>query len=1281
VYFKGIVRLDDDLHFALPDASEIKVTIESFEETVYEKTLPLSKYGSFEGELRLDKEAKLGSYVIRARFSGKEEYIGEVSFNVAEYTKPEFLVDVSAGPQNALPGDTISMTLQADYYAGGPLVNADVSWTLLSAPFYFQPSDDYTSYNFFDFEEDAGYYYEETSFYGGNYVSEGHTQTDERGRALVTLPADLGSASQSQQFTFEAVVTDFAGTVVASRDDLVVHRSAVYPGVRATEYVGQTGKEQTFEIVALDWESQPISNQVVNVEIVERRWYNVQEQDAGGHVTWKSSVEEIPVISFENLTLDSKGLGQVKFTPEVGGVYRVKVSAQDERGNLGKTSTFVWVAGEDYVPWRQSSDRGMKLVTDKKNYQPGDTAEILIASPFQGQNYALVTVERGHIRWVEVLLMTTNSLVYRLPISSEMAPNVYVSVLVVKGAEDGGAPDFRMGLTELMVDRQAQELKVEVIPDQEVSTPGGRVDYTVRVSDYLGKPVSAEVSLGLSDLAALNLSAPNSQPILDFFYYERGLAVWTAVPIVYTIEDYNAKLTEDLAPAGEGMGAGGGKGEGEEGVIRVRGNFLDTAFWQAQLVTDENGEARVTVTLPDNLTTWRMDARAVTGETLVGQVTNDLVSTKPLLVRPQTPRFFTAGDEVTLGTAVHNNTATNLTVNVSLQAKGLTLLDNTSQEVEIPAQRQAYVTWKAVIPQDSQQVDLIFEAEGGAYADASRPPLGTLENQGIPVFRYEVPETVGTSGQMLEGGTLVEAISLPPSLDVQKGELQIEIAPSLVAGMQGGLNYLEHYPYECVEQTISRFLPNVMTARALRNAGFSDPELETKLDALISTALQRIYSQQNPDGGWGWWGTVKSNPLTSAYVLFGLDQAMESGFTVDNDVFAQGRAYLRLQVKPVSNLPQPYLVNRQAFILYVLAEIDSPQVSATVKLYDERQSLALYAKAFLAKTLFLIDPADPRIETLLSDFNSAAVLSSSGTHWEEEEQDYWNWNTDTRTTAIILGALSKLDAENPLNANAARWLMSNRSNGHWSGTQETAWTLMGLTDWMTASGELNADYAYAVAFNGNTIAKGEANRSNLTETKQLQIDISEMLRDEINRLAISKDEGSGNLYYTAFLDVSLPVNQVSALERGIQVQRDYFLQEDPSSPVTQVKEGDLVLVRLTIIAPSTLHYVVVNDPLPAGLTAVDQSLETSQQAVAPNQYRWDDLVYKGWGWWLFDHIQYHDERVELSATELPSGTYVYTYLARASTPGKFQVIPPTAQEFYFPDVYGRGAGSQFEVLP
>ncbi len=324
VFFKGIVRVDDDLNFTLPQTSEVNVTIESFEETIYSKTLPLSSYGSFEDELLLDMEAALGSYTIRVRFPGKEEYIGEVGFNVAEYRKPEFIVDVSAAPENVLPGEPMTMTVQADYYAGGGLSNAKVTWGMLASTYYFTPSDDYAAYTFMDYEADTGYYYQENADYGGEYVADGATQTDDNGKAVVTLPADLGSSKQSQQFTFEVVVTDFSGMVVAGRDSLVVHRSGVYPGVRSKAYVGEIGKEQFFEIVALDWDSQPVHNQVVDVDIVERRWYSVQEQDANGRITWSSSVQEFPVVDIKDLALDEKGYGQVKFTPEVGGVYRVK---------------------------------------------------------------------------------------------------------------------------------------------------------------------------------------------------------------------------------------------------------------------------------------------------------------------------------------------------------------------------------------------------------------------------------------------------------------------------------------------------------------------------------------------------------------------------------------------------------------------------------------------------------------------------------------------------------------------------------------------------------------------------------------------------------------------------------------------------------------------------------------------------------------------------------------------------------------------------------------------
>ncbi|MEN6392500.1 MAG: alpha-2-macroglobulin, partial [Anaerolineaceae bacterium] len=295
--------------------------------------------------------------------------------------------------------------------------------------------------------------------------------------------------------------------------------------------------------------------------------------------------------------------------------------------------------------------------------------------------------------------------------------------------------------------------------------------------------------------------------------------------------------------------------------------------------------------------------------------------------------------------------------------------------------------------------------------------------------------------------------------------------------------------------------------------------------------------------------------------------------------------------------------------------------------------------------------------------------------------DIRNWNTDTRTTAIVLAMISEIDSSNPLNANAVRWLMSNRTNGHWQGTQETAWTLMALTNWMKYSGELKANYHYAVALNGEKLGGGTADASTLREVTTLEVDIEKLLVDEANRLVFARDEGEGTLYYSAYLNLSLPVEQIKALDKGIIVSRSYYAENDLKKPVTEAKWGDRLYARITVIVPHDLHYVVIDDPLPAGLEAVDQSLLTSPQSEVPAQLSWNELEKLGWGWWYFDHIEMQDERVTLSASYLPAGTYIYSYMVRAGTQGEYRVIPTSAYEFYFPEVYGRGEGSLFTVKP
>lgn len=1279
VSFKGIIRLNDDLAYSLPEHDQIFVTINNYDETIYEKTLELSEFGSFSGELLLDENATLGFYSISAYFPNSDIEIGSGYFSVGEYRKPEFQVDVAADPSDVLPGEEIDFTVEATFFAGGAVSNSVVDWGLYASSYTFSPGGDLSRYNFHDYERDTGYGYD--FGYGDELIAEGLAETDENGQVVITLPAELGEAGDSQNFSFEATITDIAGNAVSARDEVIAHQAAVYVGVRSEKYVGQAEKEQTFELVAVDWSSDPVPEQLLNVEIVERRWHSVQTQNADGSIEWETTVEDIPVVSFEDVETDTDGYATVSFTPTTGGVYKAIATTLDEDGNQAQAAAYMWVSSSEYISWRRTDDRAINLVIDRDSYTPGDTAEILIASPFQGESYALVTVERGHVRASEVILLETNSYVYELPITADMAPNVYVSVTVVKGADENSPPDFRMGMAELSVETNQQAINVEVTAEVETAGPGDDVTYTVQTTDLDGEPVSAEVSLALTDLATLTLSSPNSSPILEYFYSPRSLSVWTAVPIVYSMEHYNVPL-EDLLAEGEGMGSGGGKGSDEYGVIDIREDFPDTAYWTALLVTDENGQTSVTVTLPDNLTTWRMDGRAVTMDTRVGDSTMDLVSTKPLLLRPQTPRFFVVQDESRLGAVVHNNSEDDLSVEVTLDAEGVVLLDDETQTVEIAAGERAFVTWQATVLSDAKRVDLVFSVKGGGYSDASRPTMGTLSDGGIPVYKYEAPETVGTAGMLTEGGSRTEAINLPSEMgEISTGDLTIQIEPSLVAGMAEGLDYLEHYPYECVEQTISRFLPNVLTTQALQAAGRSDIDLQANLETQVGIALQRLYAWQNADGGWGWWSGYKSSTLTTAYATLGLIEAEQAGYAVSPDVIRSALNYLGGNLGTVRDLDNKVNLNRQAFLVYVLTRGDKPNVSRAVQLYNQRGNMSLYARAFLLQTLHLIDPDDPRIDTLISDFNNAAITSATGTHWEEGWRDYWNWNTDTRTTAIVLGALIQVDPENALNVNTVRWLMTHRYQGRWRSTQETAWTLIGLTAWMQATGELEADYLYAISLNGEHLDDSAANAENLTETYELRLDVAEMFADQTNRLTIARDDGPGNLYYTAHLNVDLPVEQLDALDRGIIVSRSYFHPDDRETPITQTEQGDILLARLTIVAPGSLHYVLIDDPLPAGLEAVDQRLETSPQESAPDRYDYEDLWSRGWGWWYFDHVELRDERVVISADYLPAGTYVYTYLVRASTPGEFRVIPSTAQEFYFPEVYGRGEGSLFVVEP
>ena len=1281
VYFRGIIRQQDDVTYTPPGMDNIPVTIyDANNEVVYNEVLPMTPFGTFSGQFNIADNAPLGYYRINAELPNDDQnnYYGGgagISFGVAEYRLPEFEVNVTPSAAAVVQGDTIKATVESKYYFGGLVTNADVKYSVVSTPYFFQ-YDGAGYYDFIDYDYDSG----PGEFYSGGSkeIASGTGKTDNKGLFTIEVPATLDDATQSQTFTIEAVISDESQQVVAGRTEVVVHKGLVYIGARPEQFVGKAGESEAVNLIAVDWDSQPITNQSIDVEVVERRWSSVQEQDDSGRTTWSWEVEEIPVTT-GSATTDENGKASFSFTPPNGGIFKIKIKTRDSKGNEVVAATTLWVSSQDYIAWRQQNSNRIDLIADQTDYSVGDKAEILITSPWQGSAEALVTVERGHVLKTERIVLTNNSTIYELPITPDFAPNVYVSVLLVKGVDENNpVPAFRAGLVQLGVDNEQKELHIEITPDREQAGPRETVVYTVKTTDYKGDPVAAEVGVGLTDAASLAIADPNSPPILGYFYGQQGLAVRTSTPLTINVD----QLTQYVLDVIKGGGGGGGEG----GIFDIRQNFVDTAYWNGSIVTDANGMATFTVTLPDNLTTWRLDARAVTkgddGLTLVGQDTFDILSTKPLLIRPVTPRFLVVGDQVALAAIVNNNTGADMPVEVSLEGTGLTFTGESKQTFTIPSGGRERVEWVGTV-QDVANIDVTFFANGndGQYTDASKPPLGKGENRLLPVYKYEVPETVGTGGLLREGGSRTEGISLPRRFDVTQGELSISIDPSLAATTIDGLDYLRNYEYQCVEQTVSKFLPNIMTYRALDSLGVANAQLKSDLDAAVSFALQRLYATQKADGGWGWFVQDESNPLTTAYALIGLSEARNSGFAVSGDVILNAQTFLQSSLITPGLNQETWRLNRQAFILYALARSGAPDVARTSTLFDSRERLSLYAKAFLALTFNLINPADTsRSDALLSDLVNKAVISATGAHFEEAEYDYWNWNTDTRTTAIVLDALIKLSPKSDLIPNVVRWLMIARKSQAWETTQETAWALMGLTDWMVLTGELHPDYQFSASINGEKLTEGTATSENVRDSIKLKVDVSDMLADQINELTIGRTDGNGVLYYTAHLRAFLPVPEVEPLNRGFIVSRRYTVPGGTEA-VTSAKVGDLVQVHLTIVAPNDLLYTVIEDPIPAGTEGVNPNLNTEQQiGTQPGLANSDPLRY-GWGWWYFSNIEFRDQKVVLFSTYLPAGTYEYVYNIRAGLPGTYNVIPPTGYEFYFPEVYGRGAGSTFTVTP
>lgn len=1260
VNFRAILRQVYNGRYELPDQSNLILTlINDFGEQIATLNLPLSELGTTYGLYTLPEDIEPGTY----RFTIEDAHFSSVTFQVAEYRKPEIDLSITFPVDQALAGQKIDATVEANYFFGAPAGNIPVSWVLFRSPeAFFLPGYEVG-------KSDTRWLSGFPGFFLPGFqeqVAEGEEETDAAGN--LTLALEIPNADERYRYTLEVIATDESGIPISSRADLLVNPDEFFIGLRPDSWSSQVGRETGFEVQVVDWEKEPAGEQVLSAEFNKVVWERIEPEPGDLHGFPTYETRYTPVGSTDFVT-GVDGKARIAFIPPEPGTYELQVSGRGSPGDNAVTQIILWVGGPGQAVWPNLPNQRLRLTADKDSYQPGETAQVFVPNPFGDGAMALVSIERGIL--FEHLVVPVNGAGIDIPVQlgDEQAPNVYVSVTLIKPDREGAA-DFRQGYLVLPVDPVEQSLNVSLTSDPVVVEPGGKIALNLQVSDAQGNPVQGEFSLSVVDLAVLALAEPNTPEIVSAFYGEQPLGVNTSLSL--------AAATHLRPSMVEGIGGGGG---GELAPpIQVREEFLDTAYWNADVMTDAEGKAFVIVTLPDNLTSWQLDTRGVTAETKVGQDDGLVISTKDLLVRPVTPRFLVVGDHARLAAVVHNNTPNDLQVEVSLQAAGFDLDDPSLaiQNINIPSDGRERIEWWGT-PGEVEEIDLVFNASAGELQDATRPPWGN-----IPVLRYNAPQTFGTSGILEDGGELLELVSLPRSFDPEGGALNLEMAPSLGAAMLSALEVVDFYPHANTEQAVSRFLPNLETFRVIQDFGLDEPGLQSRLDQLLEDSLEHLQVQQNSDGGWGWWQGNPSDTYITAYVLFGLIRAQEAGVEVESGVIAAAIDYLTASLPLPEMLAETWQYDRLAFVHFVLSQAGEGDMVGIATLYEERFRLNPWAQALLALSIETVSPGDERVQTLQSELAGDAVRSATGAHWENQEPSWENMSTTLQSTAVVLYALASQDPASPLVAEATRYLMAHRAaSGAWTSSYETAWTLMALAAVMQGTGELSGEFDFSAVFNDSPLVAGEASGISQLTPVEAEVPVQNMYADAPNSLSLQRSQGVGRLYYNAHLNVFQPVEEISPLDKGINITRAYYpaggeCNEDACPSIGSAQTGELVTVRLTLTIPETTYYLLVEDYFPAGAEVLDVSLKTTQSEV-DTQFNPQAPFEQGWGWWYFNAPQVFDDRISWSVDWLPAGTYEFTYQFVPVLPGEYRVMPARAYQNYFPEVQGNSTGDIFEI--
>ncbi len=1272
VHLKAVVRADEPDGMKLAPGAKLEVTIhDSHGKVIDSRTVTLGAWSSADWTWEVPEDAPLGTYTIIAK-SAKHRGNITGDFLVAAYRRPDFRVDTTLDSNSTLAGTELQGRIAGRYLYGGVMSGKPVAWTYTKVKVQDVPrgvEDRWPSDRFAFLDHD----HEWSDDSGTVAISSDEATLDAKGDLKLTLDTEL-AAGWPFVYQLEGVVTDVTRQEIAGRASFRVDPAPWYLGVKRPPYFAEAKNGVDTEIVAAAIDGLATPGVKVNVELKKIQWVSVRQSEGEGFYAWESERKQVDAGKW---TVETKATPVPLHIPLAeGGEYLLIATASDAEGRTTTTRISFYAVGEGYTAWERYDHNRIDLIPEKRTYKPGDTARIMVKSPWEKAT-ALLTTEREGVRTSTPFELTSTQQTITVPITEKDIPNIYVSVLLVKGrtqqdpgkdGSDPGKPAFRLGYVELKVEDAAKRLDVDVKANREEYRPATKATIEVNVRDAQGKPSQSEVTLWAVDYGVLSLTGYRTPDVLETIYLDKALQVATG--------DSRQRIISRrvLTPKGATEGGGGGR---DAGPGTLRKDFRVLAFWVGSLVTDAKGRAKTEVTLPESLTTYRIMAVAADKQSRFGGADSEIRVNKPLMLTPAWPRFLTVGDKAHFGGVIHNQLTKGGKATVSIESLDPHIL-------ELKGTTTANVAPKTPL---EVRFDAVAKSVGVARV-RMRVAMGretdAMEDV-IPVSVIVSPETVAAYGEA--NPRAEEKLDLSTDVVPGFGGLRVDLASTAMVGLSEGARYLVEYPYGCAEQRSSRALALMLVTDL--GAEFNLSGIEPgKNKVAVQTSLSELENFQCGDGGFAFWPghcDHPSSPFLTSYVVHVSQRGAKLGYTVDKAMLERAYTFLDTHLgepKPTNEGWMPAYASWQAFAIKVLAEGGRNADSHFNRVYEYRDRMPVFGIAFLADALIAKGEKTGARITDLKRRITNAVLPEGGHAFVNELSDpylLWFWNSNIRSTAIALGTLVRHGSDEELVKRMVRWLMKVREDGRWGNTQENAWAMEALVDYYKKYEATVPDFIGTVNWGGETIAT-ETFKGRSTVAKSKGFSMADLLRRPGTSSIVFQREGVGTLFYMLRLRYARNIMGLKPLDAGFQVERAYAIDGANSTPKTTFKAGDLIKVTLRIRNTKERRYVAVTDPLPAGTEPVDSWFATTASALVEQQQ--NATAASGWMWWErggWDYVERHDNRVNVFATRLGEGNHEFTYLVRATTAGTFVTPPTHVEEMYEPEVFGRTGTVTVEV--